>query len=62
MDALPVDRLRADGIKVVRFGPTQDGHLHVCVMGDVPPARARVDAMYGEGVALVEYGEPAIAC
>jgi len=62
MDALPVDRLRTEGIRVVRYGPTQDGHLHVCVMGEVPPAQARLDAMYGENVAQVEYGEPAIAC
>lgn len=62
MDALPVDRLRADGIKIVRYGPTQDGHLHVSVMGDVPPAQARLDAMYGRDVARVEYGEPAVFC
>ena len=62
MDVLPVDRLKADGIKIVGYGPTQDGHLHVRVMGDVPPAQARFDAMYGENVAQVEYGEPAIAC
>lgn len=62
MRALPVDRLRAEGIRVVGYGPTQDGHLHVRVMGDIPPAQARLDAMYGEGVAQVEYGEPAIAC
>lgn len=61
MDALPVDRLRADGIRIVGYGPTQDGHLHVRVMGDVPAAQARLDTMYGERVALVEYGEPAIA-
>jgi hypothetical protein len=30
-------------------------------MGDVPAAQARLDAMYGEDVAQVEYGEPAIA-
>jgi hypothetical protein len=62
MDALPADRLEVDGIRIVGYGPTQDGHLHVRVMGDVPPAQARLDAMYGENVAQVEYGEPAIAC
>ena len=62
MDALPVDRLKADGIRIVGYGPTRDGHLHVRVMGDVPPAQERLDAMYGEDVAQVEYGEPAIAC
>lgn len=62
MDALPVDRLRAEGIRIVGYGPTQDGHLHVRVMGDVPATQARIDAMYGENVAQVEYGEPAIAC
>jgi hypothetical protein len=58
MHALPVDRLRAEGIHVVGFGPTQDGFLHVSVMGDVPTAQARFDAMFGGNVARVEYGEP----
>jgi hypothetical protein len=58
MDALPVDRLRAEGIHVVGVGPTQDGFLHVSVMGDVPTAQARLDAMFGGNVARVEYGEP----
>jgi hypothetical protein len=62
MDALPVDRLKAEGIRVVRFGPTHDGYLHVSVMGDVPTARARLDAMFGSNVARVEYGEPAVFC
>ena len=61
MDALPVDRLKAEGIRVVRFGPTHDGYLHVSVMGDVPTAQARLDAMFGSNVARVEYGEPARA-
>lgn len=46
MHALPVDRLRAEGIHVVGVGPTQDGFLHVSVMGDVPTAQARFDAMF----------------
>ena len=54
--------LRAEGIHVVGFGPTHDGYLHVRVMGDVPTAQARLDAMLGSNVARVEYGEPAIAC
>jgi hypothetical protein len=62
MDALPVDRLKAEGIHIVRVGPTHDGYLHVSVMGDVPTAQARLDAMYAEDVAQVTYGEPAIAC
>jgi hypothetical protein len=63
MDALGADvsTLRAEGINVVGFGPTQDGYLHVSVMGDVPTAQARLDAMYGGNVARVEYGEPARA-
>lgn len=60
MDALPVERLKAEGIRVVRVGPTHDGYLHVGVMGDVPTAQARLDAMFGSNVARVEYGEPAI--
>jgi hypothetical protein len=61
MDALSADlsTLRAEGINVVGFGPTQEGYLHISVMGDVPTAQARLDAMYGSDVARVEYGEPA---
>ena len=62
MDALPVRRLKAEGIRIVGYGPTQDGHLHVRVMGDVPATQARLDALYGDNVAQVEYGEPVIAC
>ena len=64
MDALRADRLtlKAEGIHVVGFGPTHDGYLHVRVMGDVPTAQARLDAMFGSNVARVEYGEPAHAC
>ena len=58
MDALPVDRLKAEGIRVVRVGATHDGYLRVSVMGDVPTAQARLDAMFGSDVARVEYGEP----
>jgi hypothetical protein len=58
MDALPVDRLKAEGIHIVQVGPTPDGYLHVSVMGDVPTAQARLDAMLGSNVARVEYGEP----
>jgi hypothetical protein len=57
-DTLPIDRLKAEGIRVVRVGPTHDGYLHVSVMGDVPTAQARFDAMFGGNVAHVEYGEP----
>ena len=45
-------------IHVVGFGPTQDGFLHVSVMGDVRTAQARLDAMFGSTAARVEYGEP----
>jgi hypothetical protein len=58
MDALPVDRLKDEGIRVVRFGPTHDRYLHVSVMGDVPTAQARLDAMFGSNAARVEYREP----
>jgi hypothetical protein len=60
-DALGGDlsTLRAEGIRVVGFCPTHDGYLHVRVMGDVPAAQAKRDAMYGSNVALVEYSEPA---
>ena len=64
MDDMDVDRvtLKAEGIHIVGYGPTQDGYLHVSVMGDVPPTQARLDAMYGTNVAQVEYGEPGRAC
>ncbi len=55
---LPIDQLQAEGIRVVGVGPTQDGYLHVSVMGDVPSAQARLDAMFGSSVARAEYGEP----
>lgn len=58
MDALPVDRLKVEGIHIVGVGPTLDGYLRVSVMGDVPTAQARLDAMFGSNVARVEYGEP----
>jgi hypothetical protein len=50
--------LKAEGFPVVGFGPTHDGYLHVRVMGDVPTAQARLDAMFDGNVARVEYGEP----
>jgi hypothetical protein len=57
-DALQADVLTLK-INVVGFGPTHDGHLDVTVMGDVPTAQARLDAMFDSNVARVEYGEPA---
>jgi hypothetical protein len=64
MEILGAERLtlRSEGIHVVGVGPTHDGYLHVRVMGDVPTAQARLDAMLGSNVARVEYGEPPIAC
>jgi hypothetical protein len=50
--------LKAEGIRVVGFGPTHDGYLHIRVMGDVRTAQARFDSLYGSNVAKVEYGEP----
>jgi hypothetical protein len=63
MDALgaELETLQAEGIRVVRFGPTVNGCLCVAVTGDVPGARARLDALFGSDVARVEYGEPARA-
>jgi hypothetical protein len=58
MGALPVDRLKTEGIHIVRVGPTHDGYLHVGVMGDVPTAQARLDVLLGRKVVQVEYGEP----
>jgi hypothetical protein len=53
-----LETLSADGIRIVGVGPTQDGYLNVRVMGDVPAGQASLDAMFGSGVARVEYGEP----
>jgi hypothetical protein len=61
MDAIPLERLKAEGIRVVRVGPTHDGYLHVSVMGDVPSAQAKLDAILGSDVVQVEHGEPARA-
>jgi hypothetical protein len=58
MKTMPVATLKEEGIRVVGCGPTHDGYLTVRVMGDVPAAQARFDALYGTGVARVEYGEP----
>lgn len=58
MNTLPVDRLKAEGIHIVRVGPTHDGYLHVSVTGDVRAAQSRLDALLGSNVAKVEYGEP----
>ncbi|HET7427746.1 MAG TPA: hypothetical protein VFJ50_11930 [Gemmatimonadales bacterium] len=58
MRALPVEQLRVEGIHVVGVGPTQDGFLHVSVMGDVPTAQARFDGMFGGNVVRVDCGEP----
>ena len=63
MDALGAEllTLKAEGIDVVGVGPTHNGYLHVSVMGDVPTAQARLDALYGRNVTKVEYGEPGLA-
>ena len=60
MDVLggELERLKMAGIRVVGYGPTVDGYLRVAVMGDLPTAQARLDAMFGKNVARVEYGEP----
>lgn len=61
MDALDPVPLKAEGIDVVGYGPTEDGYLRVSVMGDVAAAQARLDAMHGPNLVRVEYGEPARA-
>jgi hypothetical protein len=60
MDVLggELETLKTEGIRVVGCGPTVDGYLRVAVMGDVPTAQARLDAIFGSNVARVEYGEP----
>lgn len=51
--------LRADGIDVVSFGPTVDGHLTVGVSSDVPTAQGTLDSMYGSGIIQVASETPA---
>lgn len=51
--------LRADGIDVVSFGPSVDGHLTVGVSSDVATARAMLDSMYGSGIVQVTSETPA---
>ena len=52
--------LRADGIDIVSFGPTVDGHLAVGVSSDVATAQAKLDSMYGSGIIQVTSSEPAV--
>jgi hypothetical protein len=52
--------LRAEGVDVVSFGPTVDGHLAVAVSSDVATARAKLDSMYGSGIIQVTSSEPAV--
>jgi hypothetical protein len=53
--------LRAKGIVVVQWGPTQDGHLNVGVSSSVAKAQAYFDSRYGHGLVRVSHAEPAHA-
>jgi hypothetical protein len=53
--------LKARGIDLVEWGPTEDGYLRVAVSSDVAKARAAFDAAFGPDVVRVVKGEPAIA-
>lgn len=52
--------LRAEGVDIVSFGPTVDGHLAVGVSSDLATARAKLDSMYGTGIVQVTSSEPAV--
>ena len=51
--------LKAEGIHLVEWGPTQDGHLQVGVSSDVAAAQAFFDAKYGTGIIRVVHADPA---
>jgi len=55
---LDVAALKAMGIDVTVWGPTEDGHLRVGVNSDVATAQAKLDALYGKGVIRVVHAEP----
>lgn len=52
--------LKAQGIHVVEWGPTQTGYLRVGVTSHVAKAQAYFDAKYGRGVVRVFHGEQAV--
>jgi hypothetical protein len=58
-DELDPVALKAEGIRLVEWGPTQDGHLRVGVSSDVASAQAFLDARYGKGIIRVVHAEPA---
>lgn len=53
-------RLKAKGIDVVQWGPTQYGYLQVGVSSNVAAAQAFFDAKYGRGIIRVVHAEPAL--
>lgn len=59
-DSINPFALRADGIDVVSFGPTVDGHLAVGVSSDVATARSELDSKYPGGLIQVTRSEPAV--
>jgi len=50
--------LRAQGIDVSEWGPTEDGYLQVGVTSDVATAQAKLDEIYGPNVVRVFKAEP----
>lgn len=51
---------KAEGINANLVGPTEDGYLRVGVLGDVPGAQEKLDAIYGRGVVRVEKSSPIV--
>ena len=60
MRSFSFDALKADGITISGFGPTQDGYLQVGVTAHVAEAQAKLDAKYGPGIIKVVEQEMAI--
>lgn len=59
--SLDIGALRAEGIEVVRVGPTRDGYLFVGVTSDVLTAQAALDAKYGADTIRVGRAERGVA-
>jgi hypothetical protein len=62
-NALPADKLQAEGIDVERIAPTPEGYLAVGIHGDnVQAAQSALDAIYGPGIINVYGGaQPTVA-
>lgn len=60
-NSIDMSALRAHGIDVVGWGPTEDGFLRVGVTSDVAAAQKAFDAQYGPNLIRVYKGQMGIA-